>query len=319
MKKGAFVILYFGHFNNYFQLFLNSCKCNPDYDWHIFTDDKSNYDYPQNVIVHYTTFEEIQELVKNKFECKVSLNYPYKVCDLKPMYGYIFSEYLKNYSFWGHCDVDLVFGNINEFITNDILSKYDRIGILGHFSLYRNIDTVTRAFMLPLNGRERYKEVLAADYNLSFDEEYNDSVNNILVEHGFKLFKDVHEAGLYTKTSNFRLNHVNSKWGYDVEPKSKNIFVWDNGTLTRYTLKKNVVEKENYLYIHFQSRPMKVNTTNVNYYKIIPNSFDNLEVGDNEITPTNFPKWKHFNLHYFKLRSRNLLDKTRKKMTGSKR
>ncbi|WP_333562533.1 DUF6625 family protein, partial [Lactobacillus amylovorus] len=45
MKKGAFIIPYFGHFNNYFQLFLNSCKYNSNYDWIIFTDDRTKYDY----------------------------------------------------------------------------------------------------------------------------------------------------------------------------------------------------------------------------------------------------------------------------------
>ncbi|WP_368731163.1 DUF6625 family protein [Lacticaseibacillus paracasei] len=37
MKKCCFVIPYFGNFPNYFQLFLNSCKKNPHYDWLFFT------------------------------------------------------------------------------------------------------------------------------------------------------------------------------------------------------------------------------------------------------------------------------------------
>lgn len=317
MKKGAFVIPYFGHFNNYFQLFLNSCKYNPDYDWIIFTDDKTKYDYPKNVIVHYITFSELKKDIQKKFEFPIALNYPYKFCDLKPMYGYIFSNYLKKYPFWGHCDVDLVFGNIDEFITDSIRKNYDRIGILGHFTLYRNDDRVNKAFMLPLHGKDRYKVVLTADQNLSFDEEYDDSINNILVEHNFRIFREVHEAGLYTKTSNFRLNHVRDDWGYNVESKTKNIFVWDKGILTRYILLNNKVKKEDYLYIHFQSRPMKINTTNYNCFKIIPNSFDNLEI--KEITVDNFPKWKHINLHYFKLRSHNLIMKIKKRLTGSGR
>ena len=35
--KAIFIIPYFGHFNNYFQLFLNSCAYNRDFDWLIFT------------------------------------------------------------------------------------------------------------------------------------------------------------------------------------------------------------------------------------------------------------------------------------------
>lgn len=317
MKKGAFVIPYFGYFNNYFQLFLNSCKYNPDYDWIIFTDDKTKYDYPDNVIVHYITFDEIKKYIQNKFDFPIALNYPYKFCDLRPMYGYIFSDYLKKYPFWGHCDVDLIFGNIDEFITDEIRAKYDRIGVLGHFTLYRNEERVNKAFMLPLDGKLRYKEILTTNHNFSFDEEYNASINNILVQYGFKLYRTVHEAGLYTKTSNFRLNHLRKDWGYDIEPKSKNIFVWNNGRLTRYVLDKNSIEINDYLYIHFQSRPMKLNTKNQDYFKMIPNSFDDLE--SKEITVDNFPKWKHFNLHYFKLRSHNLAMKIKKRLMGSVR
>lgn len=317
MKKGAFVIPYFGYFNNYFQLFLNSCKYNPDYDWIIFTDDKTKYDYPDNVIVHYITFDEIKKYIQNKFDFPIALNYPYKFCDLRPMYGYIFSDYLKKYPFWGHCDVDLIFGNIDEFITDEIRAKYDRIGVLGHFTLYRNEERVNKAFMLPLDGKLRYKEILTTNHNFSFDEEYNASINNILVQYGFKLYRTVHEAGLYTKTSNFRLNHLRKDWGYDIEPKSKNIFVWNNGRLTRYVLDKNSIEINDYLYIHFQSRPMKLNTKNQDYFKMIPNSFDDLE--SKEITVDNFPKWKHFNLHYFKLRSHNLAMKIKKRLVGSVR
>lgn len=99
MKKGVFIVPYFGKFNNYFQLFLNSCKFNKNYDWLFFTDDKTVYDYPDNVTVKYTSFEEIRSFIQSKFDFKISLNYPYKFCDLKPMYGYIFSEYIKEYDF----------------------------------------------------------------------------------------------------------------------------------------------------------------------------------------------------------------------------
>lgn len=62
-----------------------------------------------------------------------------------------------------------------------------------------------------------------------------------------------------------------------------------------------------------QSRSMRV-SDDLNYklYKIIPNSFDNLEVS--KVTKANFEsiKIKHFNMHYFKLRSHNLLLKIKK-------
>ena len=44
------------------------------------------------------------------------VNSPYKLCDYKPVYGLIFDEDLQDYDFWGHCDVDLIFGDIRKFI-----------------------------------------------------------------------------------------------------------------------------------------------------------------------------------------------------------
>ena len=45
MLKKILIIPYFGKFNNYFELWLKSCEYNTDFDWLIFTDDKTNYQY----------------------------------------------------------------------------------------------------------------------------------------------------------------------------------------------------------------------------------------------------------------------------------
>ena len=63
MLKKALIIPYFGTFNNYFELWLKSCEYNKDIDWLIFTDDKTDYTYPSNVHVYYTTFEKIKERI----------------------------------------------------------------------------------------------------------------------------------------------------------------------------------------------------------------------------------------------------------------
>lgn len=89
-KRLALIIPYFGKFNSYFQLFLKTCKYNPRTDWIIFTDDKTNFNYPENVHVYYMTFKNMQKLIQSKFDFEVSINKPYKLCDYKVAYGYIF-------------------------------------------------------------------------------------------------------------------------------------------------------------------------------------------------------------------------------------
>ena len=101
MKKIALIVPYFGKFNNYFPLFLISCKNNPNIDWIVFTDDKSKYPFPKNVKVHYTTFEQIRTRIQNIFDFTISLSTPYKLCDYRPAYGEVFAEELSEYDIWG--------------------------------------------------------------------------------------------------------------------------------------------------------------------------------------------------------------------------
>ena len=138
MKKIAYVLPYFGHFPKGFELFLMSCKNNSTIDWLIFTDDKTKYDYPPNVKVKYYSFEDIKKKVQKNFDFKIVLDKPYKFCDFKPAYGEIFSDELKEYDYWGMCELDLVWGDIRKFMNDEILEKFERIGFQGHSTLFKN-------------------------------------------------------------------------------------------------------------------------------------------------------------------------------------
>ena len=316
MNRIAFIIPYFGKFNNYFQLYLNSCEKNADFcDWLIFTDDHTEYRYPLNVKVHYTTFDETKELFQSKFDFKIALDRPYKLCDFKVAYGYIYSDYLKDYDFWGECDTDLIWGRFSDFHF-DKLSKYDKIFNLAHCTIYRNTNDVSTAFMLPLQGRLRYKEVFSNTENCSFDEEYHKSINNIFLENGLSVYENCYAANTYTKTSDFKLTRLSKDTHqYKVEKKSRNFFVWDNGVLTRYRLKGDEIKTKEYLYIHFQSRPMQKKVADdCMRYKIIPNAFEPLEVEEINEDTIKKVKMKNFNLHYFRLRSKNLMIKIKKRV-----
>lgn len=320
MKKLVFIIPYFGRFNNYFQLFLNSCAKNVDIDWMIFTDDKRNFKYPKNVIVRYMSFDELKNIVQSYFDFKIKLEFPYKLCDYKPTYGLIFKQYIKEYQFWGYCDTDLIWGNINEFITNETMKNYDKIGIFGHCTIYRNTEYINNLFKKSLKGVEIYKKVYTSSQGYSFDEEFNNSINNIFEQENIKIYYIKALANIYTKSSDFRLTTMNmDKKTYSKEQLKKAFFVWNKGNLYRYINTNNIIKKEKYLYIHMQSRKMKINLKNIDCdkYKIIPNSFDDIEVLE-EINKNNFNKIKikHFNLHYFKLRIKNLYIKIKRRING---
>ena len=110
----AFIVPYFGRFPNYFQLWLISCKNNPTVDWYVLTNDQTTFDYPKNVHVIHESFEGMRGRVQSFFDFKLAIEDPYKLCDFKPAYGEIFAQYLRNYDFWGCCDIDAIFGDIRK-------------------------------------------------------------------------------------------------------------------------------------------------------------------------------------------------------------
>lgn len=305
-----------GHFLNYFQLFLNSCKANKEFDWFIFTDNEDSYDYPENVHKIMMTFDEMRDLVKKKFTMEVSLERPYKLCDYKCAYGYIFSEYIKDYDFWGHTDYDVIYGRLGKFVTDDILDKYDKIFTQGHFTLYRNTKEISEMFMDKIDGRYLYKEVMQSDQNKNFDEDWNGilNVNDIFRQNRVPIYYNENNkamvADIYTKSSNFKVTYQNpGEWIDIIEHKKNAVFVYDNGKLLRYEYVNGHVSCSEYMYIHLQKRQMKVDDKLLNNSKqaftIIPNAFETLECPVDDTTFKRINQ-KNFNVHYFKLRAKNL-------------
>ncbi len=65
---------------------------------------------------------------------------PYKLCDLRPFYGYVHKDLLETYDFWGFGDLDLLWGDIKKFCADKILDRKDVFSthadrVSGHFAL----------------------------------------------------------------------------------------------------------------------------------------------------------------------------------------
>ena len=94
MNKCCFIIPYFGKLPKTFPIFLKSCAKNPEFNWLIFTNDDTAFDYPLNVSVVHMTLDELSSLADKKLGFKVALDKAYKLCDFKPAYGFIFEDYI---------------------------------------------------------------------------------------------------------------------------------------------------------------------------------------------------------------------------------
>lgn len=168
----ASITCWYGEYPWYFPYFLHSCSFNPTVDFHIITDNQTQLDdKPDNVKIIYKTLDEIKLSASQKLGFTVNIDYPYKLCDFKPAYGFLFPEIIKNYDFWGITDIDIVYGSIRNFMTEEILNEYDIISsrhdyITGSFCLFRNNDYVNQLFM----KSKHYKMVFSSTVHFCFDE-----------------------------------------------------------------------------------------------------------------------------------------------------
>jgi hypothetical protein len=171
-KSLALLICYFGELPWYFGYFVHSCKYNPTVDFFIITDCTSfNIALPQNLKLIYKSLDDIKLLATEKLGFPVTIMHGYKLCDFKPAYGFIFSDIVKDYDWWGHSDLDIIFGDIRNFITTELLSTYDLISVRpdwlpGCFLLFKNIYKINTLF----THSEDYKKVLSSAQHFCFDE-----------------------------------------------------------------------------------------------------------------------------------------------------
>lgn len=284
LKKCAFVIPYFGKFRNYFQLFLNSCKYNKNYDWLFITDNQQKFDFPFNVKKIYMTFDDLKKFVQSKFSFHIELNRPYKLCDLKPAYGYIFHDLLRDYQWWGNCDTDTIMGNLNHFITTSMLNTYDKMFCLGHFIMYKNTYDNNRIFMSNVKGNYWYKKSFSSNEITKFDETWGglENINELFRLNGKNIYEKDESLNFNPeKLSKFIKQTYNYKNGHFEDEKNyKNkLIVWKDGVLRRYTFGKSSVESHEYMYLHLQNRSMDLNITptSSNFYTVIPNEFNSLK------------------------------------------
>ena len=298
MRKCCFIIPYFGKFPNFFPLFLKTCSWNKDFNWLLITDSDVPYNYPENFNVVKMTFNELKVMVQSRFDFEIAFDSPYKLCDYKPAYGYIFEDYIKDFRFWGHCDVDTIMGNLSSYISEDLLDEYDKIFCIGHMVLYKNTSEINRLFMSKYKGRILYKDVFTTNRICWFDEEYHDeyNINQVFISQNKKVFKTDYSLNLRILPTNFvRSRYLgievwNENHGYKIEKYREAVYTWDNGHIIRYFLDGNSLKSEEFLYVHFLRRKMSMykRILDIDKFKFIPNKFLPLEV--DQVTIDNFKK-----------------------------
>lgn len=257
--KIAVIIVYFGKFPNYFPLFLESCANNSEFDWLFFTDQnirlKTSW---HNVHIYNYNLSEIEKRATSLFPFSIHISTPYKLCDYRPLYGQIFRLELNGFDFWGYCDVDMIFGHLTDFITDDMLNKYDKLFKNGHFCLYRNTDKINISWKKYTEEKLLYKV-------------FSDSVNTYAYDefgikgHGMaNLFPN--ERCYYLESFDDISIRKNSFWssreykkGIKNRSRATMGFLYTQGKLFRYVYDGIDVYVDESMYVHIQKRKIKTN------------------------------------------------------------
>lgn len=134
-----------GPLPNYFGYYVSSCKRNKTVDYVVINDTIQSSYQDENIQFLKMNLEEFNSFASNILKQGIHLNSAWKINEIKPLFGNIFKDLLTSYDFWGWCDLDIIWGEIRSFLTDDLLNHYDVVTTkvnwsAGHFTLFKNTD-----------------------------------------------------------------------------------------------------------------------------------------------------------------------------------
>jgi hypothetical protein len=265
----AIVTCYMGRLPNYFDVWLKSCKYNPDVDFILVTDQNIAIE-PCNVRVVHLDLPAVKKLADEKLSLETALTRPYKLCDFKPVFGVLFEEHLQGYRYWGYCDIDVVFGKLRSFLTDEILAAYDRVLYLGHLCICKNTKEVNERYKLP-GATCNYVQSFTTERICCFDEW--SGMYAIYKKNHFPMYEERIEADISCMYHRMRIARSGVNYTHQ-------LFFWDNGEVKRAFYDDGEVKYESFAYIHFKRRPMStehVDAKNAKPFAILPDGFRNLD------------------------------------------
>lgn len=246
------VAQYFGTLPPYFRAWLETCRSNKKFSWFFATDQPlDNYDIPPNVMVAYMTLAETSQIFSRGLHTEVCLTRPYKLCDFRPFLWILLDHFSIQYSHWGHCDIDMIFGNLDAFITVDMLKRAERVFKDGHFAIYRN-SRLAKSMAFSSRGMlVDWKTVVTTDRSFGFDEHHG-------VNRAWSKFPELwacEDSAIYDVEP--QVEHLAPSRGA-IFPRVTSIG-WKGGVLTvSETNTFGITANREVMAVHFQKRPIRI-------------------------------------------------------------
>lgn len=251
--KILLIIPYFGKLPSYTPAFFHSCKYlkKGELDILFITDDIKIHSIiiPDNVTVRITTFYEMQVSVKKI--SNANLYSGYKLCDYKPLYGTIFNDDIKDYEYWGYCDIDVMLGDIPSWLRKVHYKEYERVGKDGHFTIYKNTERINSSWNTHLDKCPyiyTFNFVKNTTYPCNFDEV---GMNYRCKQLGIK-FLEVNNVAAVSPFKDLHFHTYGNAFSLNVHPQ---LFVWKKGRMFLYDKIDNEnMQIEEFSYMHFERR-----------------------------------------------------------------
>lgn len=167
--------------------------------------------------------------------------------------------------FWGMCDIDIIFGRIREFMTEELLEEYDIINtrhdyLTGSFLLFKNNTEINSLF----TRSKDYIKIFTSDKHYCFDE---CNFKHMQLELNMNIF-DVPceiESMEHIIRREYELKRINVFFDFLVVDGLSGKLKWDNGLLSY----SNKLEILLYHLIQFKSNAFLKKNDWIN----IPNTF----------------------------------------------
>jgi hypothetical protein len=206
---------------------------------------------------------EVKLLAERKLNLKINFSNPYKLCDFKPAYGFLFQELLCDFDFWVHSDLDIIWGDIRGFMTSELLSEYDILSsrhdyLTGSFCMYKNNSRMNQLFM----QSKDYKTVFTQSQNFCFDEcgykfeELNNGIDILTIN-------DCIESMTHVVRKAQMNNSINAFFDFLIIEGTPGNIIWHDGKIYY----KRMFEAMFYHLIKF-----KKDCINPRIFKILPDS-----------------------------------------------
>lgn len=238
---------YFGPLPRGIELWVRSIRHNPEISWVVVCDDPEALEKCRgpNITVIIDTLDHVFDYFAGRLGTRPLRSRPYKLCDFRPVYWMLLEKYGLKCDYWGHCDLDVLFGDVQTSLFEALSSRPFRVFSYGHLCIYRNNYIANNAYRLH-HPKLKWSTVFESCDAHGFDE----------------------RLGIGLIWRQWALPHVQRSSVFDIDPQDRRlssvrpwenlcdqVLVWRDGRLFLIgrTLLRRFSRRE-FAYVHYQKR-----------------------------------------------------------------